>query len=175
MNQLTNEGIPWAPVLMVDSPTLFPMDRSDFLSQCIVNEDRMRDWYRLGLLSFDINAMDHFEDCHLAEVQIVSNLLEAALPPEVVEELLSSLPKPYRYDPRRLCYNFFLKTWQMVPSQSIEQIREEVQNELDCEISEQVDTYIDELAEEGDVETLEAFRVQLVAKITQAESTDTAE
>ena len=119
MNQDANGGVPWPPVPMDDSPTLFPMYRSEFSNQSGVADERLRDWYQLGLLSFDASDVRQLEDCHLAEVQTVSSLLEAGQPPEAVQAMLASLPKPYRYDPRRLCYNFFLKTWQMVPSQSI--------------------------------------------------------
>lgn len=154
----------WTPAPLDGSPTLFPMRRLEFLRAAKVSKAKLQKWHAAGWLSFDPSAMDKFEEFHLAEVQIVSSLAEGPLKPGTWPELLKSLPNPYRYDPKRLCYNFHLRQWQMLPSRTPDEVEAEVREELESEFEAEIDGHIDKLADDGDVDGL----VELLAKLTAA-------
>jgi hypothetical protein len=154
----------WDPEALDDSPTLFPMRRLEFVRAAQVAKAKLQKWHAAGWLSFDPSAMDVFEEFHLAEVQIVSSLAASPLKPGTWPEMLRSLTKPYRYDPRRLCYNFHLRRWQMLPSKTSDEITAAAREKLEAELEAEIDAYIDKLADDGDVDTL----VALLAKLTAA-------
>lgn len=165
-----NENDPWKPCPMDDSPTLFPIrqpfGQPGFLDACGVSAQRLHDWASAELLSFDFSEAGQLEESHLAEVHVVRSILEGGLRPATANAMLASLPKPFRYDPNRLCYNFHLRRWQMLPSRTVEQIEEEARSEH--EPSETVETYIEELATEGDVAALEELWATLEAALKRA-------
>jgi hypothetical protein len=172
MNEHQIEPNRWPATMMDDSPTLFPIERAEFIKQSDVAAERLHDWNGMGLLSFDVHDSDRLEEWHQAEVAIVRSVLEAGLKPSTVAALFESLPKPYRYDPRRLCYNVALRTWHMIPSQSYEEIQDAVREDLISDMSETADAYIEELADEGDVDTLEALLTAVAAALKRAKSVD---
>ena len=163
-----NENDPWQPCPMDDSPTLFPMSfgRSEFLDACGVSEQRLHDWASAGLLSFDFSEAEQLEEFHLAEVHVVRSILEGGLRPVTANAMLASLAKPFRYDPRRLCYNFHSRRWQMLPSRTVEQIEDEAHSEY--EPSEAVEMYIEALVTEGDVATLDEHMASVEAALRRA-------
>lgn len=161
----------WKPVPMPSDATLFPMRRLEFLRAAKTTKAKLQKWHAAGWLSFDSSALDKFEEFHLAEVQIVGSLAEGPLKPGTWSEMLKPLAKPYRYDPKRLCYNFHLRRLQMLPSQTPDEIEAEVREQVEAEMESEIDAHIDKLADDGDVDALVALLAKLTTAIQRANQT----
>jgi hypothetical protein len=170
----TDKTEAWPPQRLDDSPTLFPMESDEFLEQSGLPRERLRDWAAAGWLSFDLDAMPRFEECHLAEVKVVRDVLDSGLQAEAAQAILRALPKPCQFDPRCLCYNFHTHAWHSLPRRSEEQteseVEERIRDELMVEFGNSWDDHIEALVTEGDCSTLADIQSQILEAIKRAEN-----
>lgn len=94
---------------------LFSLTFDDLLEQGGVSSGDWAQWYADGLISFPPDRNRHYDPYHLSEIRFVSGLERSGLAVDERRRLLQDLPRPYRYDPERTAFNFFLKQWQQIP------------------------------------------------------------
>jgi hypothetical protein len=136
----------FGPVQLGRQLTLFPFALDDLVADASVSNEEIREWHEQGLLSFGPDEAA-YQDFHLAELEFVAAIMRAGLSRAMVKTLLGKLAKPYRYNPRLVCYNFLLGQWRQLPSQSEDELRERHFEEFQTDFLQHLETYLDGLVE----------------------------
>ena len=139
----------YTPVQLGQQLMLFPLSLDELVARSDASEGEIRDWHQQGLLSFGAGEAA-YQDFHLAELQFVGSLMRGGLGKPMVKLLLGKLAKPHRYDPRLVCYNFFLGQWHQLPSETEDDLRERHFQEFRDEFLQHIEAYLDDLVEAGD-------------------------
>lgn len=112
MNSQLTEA--WERPVQILQTDLFERARDEALSDGRVSEDEVEAWRSLGWISFDIRDCTGLDDGQLAEIMFVRDLARSGLSRIQIDEFLSELAKPYRYDPQRVAYSF-ASGWVQLP------------------------------------------------------------
>ena len=102
--------------------------------------------YKTGLIGFDPETTEVLNDSQQAELCFVGALVAANCSFSTLAELLSGLTKPYNFSHQYICYCWPSKIWKVMPQEPDER-----------EITFQ---WLDSLAEDGDIETLQEIHDQ---------------
>jgi len=86
--------------------TLFPEPTQEVLAALGVSRGDVRRWRDLGWVSFDVDAMERLDQPEEWEIGFVRNLARSALSVKQIDELLTGLVRPLRYDPENAAYHF---------------------------------------------------------------------
>jgi hypothetical protein len=68
-----------------------------------------------GWLSFSPARTPSLDDAQEAELRFVGSLVIAGCDRSMLAVLLGGLPKPYAYDVKRLYYDWFTRSWRVLP------------------------------------------------------------
>ncbi len=123
--------------------TLFPRPTDEALATLGVSRGDVRRWRDLGWMSFDVDAMDQFDQPEEWEVAFVRNIVRSNLSVTQISEFLSGLAKPLRYDPERTAYHFE-HGWVIPPR---------VEDPFDI-VDREVEAWIESLAQDEDTDRL---------------------
>lgn len=136
-------------------PCLFRITFAEALARFGVSPDDVRRWHAQGWLSFDAemgDVLDEFGDPKIFEIQIVRDIARSGLTDAQIKVLLSTLTKPFAFNPDRLVFSF-RHGWVLVePPVEIP------------EPSDVIEEHLDEWITQCDEETLESLR----EKVTEA-------
>ena len=132
--------------------TLFPSTREAFVAETFISADEMESWHRKGWLSFDPLQVDRYDAPERVEVLFIKGLSRSGLSDAMINRILNSLERPYRYDPSETFFSFLENRWiglppepdpadvtghylaELVKAEDWESLRE-----LQCKISEALD------------------------------------
>ena len=151
----------WRHPHNLDSPQryLFKTPTEEVLAGLRVSHDEATRWFHSGWLSFSVSEVSELEFPLEAELRFVSSVARSGLSDAFTEELLRQLKKPYRYDPDAIAYSFS-HGW-VSPPQSPDLL--EV-------VDENVDEWLESLAEDGETIRLEALHERIGELLEDAES-----
>jgi hypothetical protein len=68
-----------------------------------------------GWLSFSPARVSSLDEAQEAELRFVGSLVIAGCDRSMLAVLLGSLPRPYAYDVKRLYYDWFARSWRLLP------------------------------------------------------------
>jgi hypothetical protein len=68
-----------------------------------------------GWLSFSPARTSNLDEAQEAELRFVGSLVIAGCDRSMLSVLLGSLPRPYAYDVKRLYYDWFSRSWRVLP------------------------------------------------------------
>lgn len=88
--------------------TLFPEGFSSALARLKVSPDEIKRWHSRGWLSFSAMAECDLQPFQVDEIEFVRDIMRSGLPDAFIEHLLSQLPRPLSFDPKRIAYSFSL-------------------------------------------------------------------
>jgi hypothetical protein len=108
-----NEGL--APRHASNQLTLFPLTRDELIAEMSVSADEMCAWHRKAWLSFDALAIDRFDEPERIEVLFIKGMTRSGLSDAMINSILSSLEKPYSYDPYKTYFSFVENRWISLP------------------------------------------------------------
>ena len=98
-----------------------PIFTRDPLTVCEELELPRREMHRAfrdGYLSFDPEHVGKLDEASEAELRFVGSLIAAGCPRSMLKVLLRDLEKPYRYDIRRMYYDWRGGKWCMLPGEA---------------------------------------------------------
>jgi hypothetical protein len=142
--------------------TLFESTLYQELANAAVSIDEARRWKASGWISFDVDSDKSIrmaDDPRIAELYFVRDVARSGLMDTQIQCLLSSLPKPYAYNCRRIAfslhYGWVMPTW---PESVDTIVRENMDSWLDglsrdelCVLMNKIDERIDALDTSEDV------------------------
>lgn len=95
--------------------TLFTQSPDEFLAEMRVSVDEMNHWHSKGWLSFVPDTIKEYDETERTEVMFIKALARFGLSDAMVNRLLSSLDKPYCYDPKATFFSFMQDSWVTLP------------------------------------------------------------
>ena len=90
---------------------LFPSTQEEFVAEMYVSADEMGAWHDKGWLSFDPRALTEFCQKERVEALFIKGLTCSGLSDALISRTLSSLEKPYCYDPSTTFFSFAEDHW----------------------------------------------------------------
>lgn len=138
--------------------TLFSDATDQVLAALKVSRDDVKRWQSHGWISFDIDKTDSLDWSHGSEIEFVRNIARSGLLDAQIDSLLESLPKPYRFSSQDIAYHFTLG-W-VAPTRD---------DPFDV-IENNLNDWIDDLAERREVQRLEQIAEQLEELGSEEES-----
>jgi DNA-binding transcriptional MerR regulator len=97
--------------------SLFKATRDEFVAKTTVSPDEMRRWHTNGWISIDPAEQRHYDEKDVIEVEFIKGLARSGLSDAMIDRVLSSLEKPYCYEPRDTFYSFCEGIWFGPPRQ----------------------------------------------------------
>ena len=140
---------------------LFKTSTDEVLAKLRVSHDDARRWLDKGWVSFDVCELEPPLE---AECRFIAAIARSGLNDALVNRLLSSLEKPYRYDPDSIAYSFE-HGWVSPPAE---------QEPFDV-IEENIEDWLTSLVEEGETERLRQLHKRITELLEEAESDDDEE
>ncbi len=116
--------------------------------------------YEQGFLSFDPATAKTLQEEKEAELLFLGSLVSAGCDEQMLKHLLRGLEKPYQYQLNMIYYDWTAQAWRLIP-----RLESFDRDEL-------VQEWLDELSEEGDIETLRSIEGSLQAAIKAASEAD---
>lgn len=104
----------WQTPDQITQSTLFPENTEVVLASASVSFDEVVRWQDLGWISFDPTHRQELDDPEVMELLFIRNIARSGLSVAIINQLLSSLNKPYSYHPRRVVYSF-ADGWVQIP------------------------------------------------------------
>src|ERR1039458_4211437 len=95
--------------------TLFPSAQEQFIAEVFVSADEMGSWHRKGWLSFDPLTVADYDEKERVELLFIRGLARSGLSDAMINRMLSSLKKPYCYDPSTTSFSFVENCWISLP------------------------------------------------------------
>jgi len=135
--------------------TLFPSTREAFVAETFISADEMESWHRKGWLSFDPLQVDRYDAPERVEVLFIKGLSRSGLSDAMINRILNSLERPYRYDPSETFFSFLENRWIGLPPEP--------------DPADVTDQYVAELVKAEDWETLQALQVRISSSLESAE------
>lgn len=132
-------------------PTLFKRSLKEFLKETGVDINELHQWFELGWLSFDPKIQKVYDDKEYNEVMFIKELVRLGLPKEKIIYLLSQLEKPYCYSYNDVYWDFNKNEWK----EFSQVINEYLDNNIREVVTENLDSYLEDLSEERDKDELE--------------------
>lgn len=87
-----------------------------------VSADEMGTWHRKGWLSFNPLTLAQYDEKERIEVQFIKGLTRSGLSDAMINRMLSSLEKPYCYDPSTTFFSFVENRWISLPPEQDRQM-----------------------------------------------------
>ena len=150
------EGFRRPSSLQIVQRTLFPESVDSVLAQLRVSQKELNEWHENGWVSFDAQTTEKLEPHQQDEVWFVRDVLRQGLPIAWVDNLLNELPRPMNFGPHRIAYSFTYG-W-VIADETPESVTEET-----------FDEWLDEKANDEDVDGLKAARERINALLEQME------
>ena len=98
-------------------PTLFTTAKEEALNISNTSESIAKLWFNQNYLSFDISKVIDLQHYEVLELTFIANLFKSNLDLELINQLLSKLPKPYSYNFNEVYYNIFSNSWENLPKE----------------------------------------------------------
>lgn len=136
--------------------TLFPSTHEQFIAEAFVSADEMGSWHRKGWLSFDPLTLAQYDEKDRVEVLFIKGLTRSGLSDAMIDRILSSLEKPYCYNPSTTFFSFVENRWISLPP---ERDQADVTSE-----------YLDELIETQDWDSLRERQGKISQALEDAEA-----
>jgi len=105
----------WERPTPVIQHSLFPERTEQSLAAARIDANEANDWFASGWLSSMPAFMDGVDEPAWVELLFVRDLAGSGIPPQVISELLRTLPRPLVYDADRVAYSFRYG-WVQLPS-----------------------------------------------------------
>lgn len=115
--------------------SLFPSTREQFIAEMFVSADEMGLWHRKGWLSFDPLTVDRYDEQERVEVLFIKGLTCSGLSDAMIIRILSSLKKPFCYDPSTTFFSFAENRWISLPPErdQVDVTNEYLNDRIDAE------------------------------------------
>lgn len=149
----------WKRPIPNNQTTLFGQPVDSVLNDLDVSKGDLRRWKELGWVSFHVDSVSTLHEPEIWEIEFVRNLARSGLSISQIDELLTDLPKPYRFDPVRTVYHFGFG-W-------VTSCEEDPFEVVDREL----ESWIDHLAKDGDVRRLRGIVEVINERIAPPEPT----
>lgn len=130
--------------------SLFEVRLDHLLIRLGVSEDECRRWHDRGWISFDPTPdmlVDETGGPHLNEIVFVRDVVRCGLSDAQVEYMFGMLPKPYNFNPSSISFSFRYGWVEVAPYPAAETL-----------IEDNLDDWLSELADAGDVDRLQELR-----------------
>ena len=137
--------------------SLFPEKLQDCRTRLGLDATELHRWRALGWLSFDPDALPTLEEHQAWEVEFLRAVTRSELPASSTQALLSALPRPFHYDPRRLTYSLAFGWVEAVEPQDPEDV-----------IETHLDEWLDQLAGAEEYETLRTLGSKIAGLLKEA-------
>jgi len=131
--------------------------REEFIADMSVSADQMGSWHRKEWLSFNPLTLADYEEKERFEVIFIRGLTRSGLSDAMINGMLSSLEKPYCYDPSKPFFPFVENRWISLPEQDPADV---------------TNKYVDELVETQDWDALRELRKKISQALENAGATD---
>lgn len=86
--------------------SLFPLDTDIALAEATVSRDDLTRWNKFGWISDALLTAEKFDTPDIRELTFVRDIARSGLPDAFITQMLSKLPKPYRYESSSVAYSF---------------------------------------------------------------------
>ena len=146
--------------------TLFPEDVHEVLARLKISPDDLARWDQNEWVSFDSNTTHLLGPEQIHEIIFVRDLVRSGLPDAFLKVLLEQLPKPLAVDPNQIAFSF-THGW-VLPAFTREP-------DLWEHIEENVEAWLDQLAEDGQNDRLVELREKIGALIASTDDSDEEE
>lgn len=103
-----------------------------------------------GWLSFDPASTAQLDEAQEYELRFLGSLVVAGCEPYFLKQLLESLHKPYCYQTGEIYFDWYARRWRMLPKPEPIPDREVI-----------FSSWVEELAEEEDIESLQQLAAQI--------------
>jgi hypothetical protein len=110
----------WTPHRL-EQLDLWQSQRDEFLARARISADEVYRFFERGWLSFDIRTKHELSYPEVMEIQFIRSLAHSGLSDAMVENMLSGLEKPYRYDFNKIAYSF-LYGWVERPRNALDDL-----------------------------------------------------
>ena len=97
--------------------SLFPYPIGEVTEHLKLNIATAELWYKNGYLSFNIELKKELNDSEYLEIIFFHSLFHSGLSLKSIDNILSTLEKPYAYDPLKVYFDFADKDWKYFPKQ----------------------------------------------------------
>src|SRR2546421_10920372 len=98
-----------------DQQSLFPASPRAVCQEIGLNWWAANKLHEDGWLSFPPARTSSLDEAQEAELRFVGSLVIAGCDRSMLAVLLGGLPKPYAYDVKRLYYDWFTRSWHLLP------------------------------------------------------------
>lgn len=88
--------------------TLFPETFMGVLHRLQISSESVVQWYSRGWLSFSLDKEGGLQPSEINELEFLRDVTAFGLPDKFLNLLLSELPKPFSFNPKRIAYSFSL-------------------------------------------------------------------
>ena len=143
---------------------LFKTPVDEVLAKLQVSHNEAQRWFEIGWVSFDVGQGGEIELPLEYELRFITGLARSGMNDAMVNELLSSLVKPYCYNPDVVAYSFE-HGW-------VSMAEDPVPFEI---VEDNVDDWLFFLSEENDTDRLMQLRDSISERLSDMESDDDAE
>lgn len=129
--------------ISLTQPALFKRSLKEFLKETGVDINKLKQWFRIGWISFDPGTQKVYDDKEQYEAMFIKGLVKSELPKETITHMLSQLEKPYCYSYKDIYWDFDKNEWREF-SQVIDEF---VDNNLEEIIGNNLESYLGGLSE----------------------------
>lgn len=143
--------------------SFFPENIHDVLARLKVSPDELARWRQHGWISFDVQTAYQLESAQVGELTFVRDVARSGLPDAVLRMLFAQLPAPMTVDPNLIAFSF-THGW-VLPAFTSEA-------DLADYIEQNVDTWLEGLAEEGHSEQLARLKDLIERLLTSSDQLD---
>lgn len=116
-----------------------------------------------GWLSFDPATTAQLDEAQESELRFLGSLVVTGCEPDFLKQLLESLHKPYRYRIGEIYFDWYERRWRMLPKPEPIPDREVI-----------FSSWLEELAEEEDIESLQQLAAQIEDALRACANADTS-
>ena len=133
---------------------LFGNEPETILAEAAVSDEEVQQWQQHGWLSFDLATTEMLDDAQRTEIFFLREITKSGLPPAVITQLLSELPRPYAYSPKLVAYSFRFGWVQLPRPASLDEMLEHF-----------LPDWLDAQIEDRNIEQLEGLRDYFAAAV----------
>ena len=101
--------------VMAAQQLLFPASPRSLCDEIGLNWHAAVGLQEEGWLSFELESTPQLDDAQEAELRFVGALMQAGCDRKLLGLLLTSLPRPYAYDLKRLYFDWTARRWRLLP------------------------------------------------------------
>lgn len=89
----------------------FSLPAEGVLKNAGATEEEAIRWYKKGLLSCDVTIRERLRWSEIMEVFFITYLYHSNHPEKMIDHFLSTLEKPYCFNPKEVYYDVFKQEW----------------------------------------------------------------